>query len=75
MIGGSGNILYLTSVMTIRSFAPSTGAISTVSTLPPQHSLTTVDRLRPRVRIRSRVLGVPVDAVRSTQVVTFSSSV
>jgi len=61
--------------MTTRSFASSTGAITTVGSLLPQHSLIATDRKRPRVRIRSRVLGVPVDAVRTTQVITCSSSV
>ena len=58
--------------MTIRSFASTTGAIASAGALPPQHSLT-ADRVRPRVRIRSRVLGVPVDAVRVAQLITHQS--
>ena len=61
--------------MTTQSFAPATGDVTTVGSLLPQRSLTNADRVRPRVRIRSRVLGVPVDAVRTTQVITCSSSV
>ena len=52
--------------MTTRSFAPASGAVTSVGSLLPQCSLTNADRVRPRVRIRSRVLGVPVYAVRST---------